>query len=186
MVKGLEKTPLIVRMNEAKALSDEVRVLILDLLSKKPMSVHEIAGELKKMGTYKNINTIRYHIQVLKDAGLIDLVATKEVKGGVLKYYVAKRRVYPFEVPKDIEEKLKPLAMNLYNDLKKILLKLMKDQKDIIIESARKLKPCPYCITKHFAEYIILEAFRYSLGKVMEDPIIRDELDKFKVSEEIS
>lgn len=185
MVKVLEKTPLIVRMNEAKALSDEVRVLILDLLSKKPMSVYEIAEELKRMGTYRNINTIRYHIQVLKDAGLIDLVATKEVKGGVLKYYAAKRRVYPFEVPKDIEEKLKPLAMYIYNDLKNIFLKLIKDKKDIIIDCARKLKPCPYCITKHFAEYIILEAFRYSLGKIIDDPIIKEELDKFKLPEEI-
>jgi len=29
---------------------------------------------------------------VLKEAGLIDLAATKEVKGGALKYYAAKRR----------------------------------------------------------------------------------------------
>ena len=175
----MEKIPLIVRMNEAKALSDEIRVFILDLLSKKPMSVHEIAEELKKRGMYKNINTIRYHIQVLKEAGLIELVATREVKGGVLKYYAAKRKVYPFEVPKDIEEALKPVAEQAYGDLKKIVLNLVRNHRGIIIETAKKLKPCPYCITKHFAEYVILEALRYALGKVMEDPDVRKELEEF-------
>ncbi len=67
---------------------------MLDLLSKKPMSVHEIVQELKKRGLFKNINTIRYHLQVLKDAGLVELVRTEEVKGGVLKYYASKRKVY--------------------------------------------------------------------------------------------
>ena len=180
----MEKIPLIVRLKEAKALSDEVRVFILDLLSKKPMSVHEIAEELKKKGMYKNINTIRYHIQVLKDAGLIDLVATKEVKGGVLKYYAAKKKVYPFEVPKDIEGALEPIAKQSYEDLKRIVLNLIRNHGDIIVETAKKLKPCPYCITKHFAEYIILEALRYALGKVVEDPEVRREIDKFKVEEE--
>ena len=180
----MEKVPLIVRMNEAKALADEVRVLILDLLTKKPMSVHEIAEELRKRGIYKNINTIRYHIQMLKDAGLIELIATKEVKGGVLKYYAAKGKVYPYEVPKDIEEKLKPIADQVYADLKSLVLNLIRNHKELIIESARKLKPCPYCITKHFAEYIILEALRYSMGKVMSDPEVRRELNKIRVEEE--
>ena len=180
----MKRVPLMVRLYEAKALSDEVRMFILDLLSRKPMSVHEIAEELKKKGLYKNINTIRYHIQVLKEAGLVDLVATKEVNGGVLKYYDAKKKVYPVEVPGDIEDKLLPIATYSYGSLKKMVLDLMKNHGDIILETARKLKPCPYCITKHFAEYIVLEALRYALGRVMEDPEVRKELDRFKVREE--
>ena len=180
----MEKIPLIVRLNEAKALSDEVRVLILDLLTKKPMSVHEIAEELKKKGMYRNINTVRYHIQILKEAGLIDLVATREVKGGVLKYYAARKKVYPFEVPGDIEEALEPIASKSYMSLKRVVLDLIKNHRNTIIEIAKRLKPCPYCITKHFAEYIILEALRYTLGKVINDPEIKQELEKFKVKEE--
>jgi len=53
----MERIPLIVRLNGAKALSDEVRVFILDILSKNPMSVHDIVEELRKKGMYKNINT---------------------------------------------------------------------------------------------------------------------------------
>jgi len=179
----LEKIPLIVRLSEARALSDEVRVFILDLLSKKPMSVHEIAEELEKKGMYKNINTIRYHIQVLKEAGLIELVTTKEVKGGVLKYYAAKRKVYPVEVPEDIEEKLQPVVRQAYSDLKRVVLNLMNKHRDTIVEVAKKLKPCPYCITKHSAEYVVLDALRCALGRVISDPEVKSELEKFEVEE---
>ncbi|RLG79906.1 MAG: hypothetical protein DRO13_05025 [Thermoprotei archaeon] len=179
----MEKIPLIVRLSEARALSDEVRVFILDLLSKKPMSVHEIAEELEKKGMYKNINTIRYHIQVLKEAGLIELVTTKEVKGGVLKYYAAKRKVYPVEVPEDIEEKLQPVVRQAYSDLKRVVLNLMNKHRDTIVEVAKKLKPCPYCITKHSAEYVVLDALRCALGRVISDPEVKSELEKFEVEE---
>ncbi len=180
----MEKIPIIVRINEAKALSDEVRAFILDLLTEKPMSVHEIAEELKKKGMYKNINTIRYHIQVLKEAGLIDLVATKEIKGGVLKYYAARKKVYLFEVPEDIAKILAPITEKYYDKLKKLILDILRDNREIVIEAARKLKPCPYCITKHFAEYVVLESLRITLGKVIHDPEVKSELEKFKVKEE--
>ncbi len=172
------------RVNEAKALADEVRVLILDMLSKKPMSVHEIAEELRKLGIHKSINTIRYHLNILRESGLIELVATREVKGGVLKYYAAKRKVYPFEVPKEVEEALKTVSRFMYEDLKKLVLNVLREHSDTIMENAKKLKPCPYCITKHFAEYIVLEALRLAAGKVMEDPEVKKELEKFKVEEE--
>ncbi len=180
----MEKIPIVVRMNEVKALSDEMRVLILELLTRKPMSVHEIAEELKRRGIYKNINTIRYHIQVLKDAGLIELVATEEVRGGVLKYYAARKKVYPVEVPPDIEVKLKPVIDNIYGELKDLVFRLLRENRGIILETAKSLKPCPYCITKHFVEYVILEAFRYALGRAINDPDIRLELDKFESEEE--
>jgi len=40
-----ERIPVSLRMEEVKALADEVRVLILDLLSEKPHSIQEIAEE---------------------------------------------------------------------------------------------------------------------------------------------
>ena len=172
------------RIEEAKALADEIRVSILDMLSRKPMGVHEIAEELRKMGIHKNLNTIRYHLQVLKEAGLIELVALKEVKGGVLKYYAAKRKVYPFEVPGEVEEALKPVADHMYEGLKELVLSVLRDKGDVILENARKLKPCPYCITRHFVEYIVLEAIRQAAGKVLDDEEVRVVLAKFKVEEE--
>ncbi len=179
-----EKMPLMVRVDEAKALSDEVRALILDLLTKQPMSVHEIVEELKKRGLYKSINTVRYHLQVLKDAGLIELVATKEVKGGVLKYYSARRKVYLFEVPDDVAEVLKPLVSKYYLRVRDLMLEMLEKDRDVILNAAKKLKPCPYCITRHFAEYIVLESLRQILGKAIHDEAIVRKLSEFRVSGE--
>ncbi|MCD6368794.1 MAG: winged helix-turn-helix transcriptional regulator [Thermoproteales archaeon] len=178
------KIPVPVRMEEAKALADEVRLFILDLLSKNPRSVQEIVEELKKRGMYKNINTVRYHIRLLKEAGLIELVKTEEVKGGVLKYYASKRKVYAFEVPKDVEIMLEPLVNDMYMYLKPMILELLDKHRQLILESARKLKPCPYCITEHFAEYILVEAMRKASGKVFHDPEVEEKLSTFKVKGE--
>lgn len=186
MVKLVDRLPVPIRINEAKALSDEIRLFILDLLTKEPKSVHEISEELKKRGMYKNINTVRYHLQILKDAGLIELVRTEEIKGGVLKYYASKRKVYTFEVPKGIEKDLQPLVETITEPLKKIILEVIEKHRDLILTTSKKLKPCPYCVTKHFAEYVILEAIRIATGKAIEDKAVREELAKFKFKEEES
>ena len=180
----MTRTPIMMRVDEAKALSDELRVFILDLLSKKPMSVHEIAEELKKKGLYKNINTIRYHLQVLKEAGLITLVATREVKGGVLKYYAARKTIYSYEVTEDIERLLEPIISSLYERLRDIVLNVLQSHDDLILEISKKLKPCPYCITRDFAEYVILEALRIAAGRVIYDDRVKAELGRFKVEGE--
>ncbi|RLG72905.1 MAG: hypothetical protein DRO23_09765 [Thermoprotei archaeon] len=181
-----EKIPVPLRLDEAKALSDEIRVFILDLLSKKPMSVHEIVQELKKRGLFKNINTIRYHLQVLKDAGLVELVRTEEVKGGVLKYYASKRKVYAFEVPEEVAKDIDPVINSIKEPLKSIILDVVRKHREAILDAAKKLKPCPYCVTKHFAEYIVLEAVKIAIGKILSDPDVADELSKFIVKEELS
>lgn len=181
-----DKIPIPIRLEEAKALSDEIRLFILDLLSKKPMSVHEIAEELKSRGMFKNINTIRYHLQVLKDAGLIELVRTEEVKGGILKYYASKRKVYTYEVPKDLAENIEPLVKLLTPYLKKAFLECLEKYKDLILNVAKNLKPCPYCVTKHFAEYVVLEAIKLAIGRTIHDPEVVNELSKFTVEEELA
>lgn len=173
----MSQIPLPVRLNEAKALSDEVRVFILDLLTKRPMSVQEIYEELKKRGMLKSINAIRYHLSVLKDSGLIELVRTEEVKGGVLKYYASKRKVYAFEVPKDLEEKISVIVNELTKGLKLLVISIISKYRDVLVREAIKLKPCPYCITRHFVEYLLVESYRLALAKVIGDKDVRNLLN---------
>ena len=171
-----EKIPVSIGIEEAKALADEVRMFILNLLSEKPCSVQEIAGALKRKGFYKNNNTLRYHLRLLKSAGLIELVKTEEVKGGVLKYYASKRKVYPYEVPKEVEKRLEPLIEDLHRRLKPVISDVIDEHRDLILETAKMLKPCPYCITEHFAEYVIVDAVRRALGRVLHDPEVSAKL----------
>ncbi len=173
--------PHVFRIDEVKALSDEVRITILDMLSKRPMSVQEIADELKKRGFNKSINAVRYHIKVLKDSGLINLVKVVEVRGGVLKYYATSKDVYLYEEPKNIDELIRPFIDEIKKDVKKTIIKLFRKKGSLLLEEAKKLKPCPYCYTEHFVEHILLESFKGAVGEVLKDEEVKSiisEMDK--------
>ncbi len=45
----------------------------------------------------------------------------------------------------------------------------MKNHKDAIKDTAKSLKPCPYCSEKHFMEYVILEVMNRGTAKAMQD-----------------
>ena len=172
--------PHVFRIDEVKALSDEIRITTVDMLSKKPMSVQEIVDELKRRGINKSINAVRYHIKVLKESGLIDLVKVVEVKGGVLKYYSTSKDVYLYEEPKNIDELIKPFIEYLEPSVKRAIMRLLTKYEDEVMETAKKLKPCPYCYTQHFVEHILLETFKGAVGKALKDPEVKEVLSKFR------
>lgn len=165
--------PHVFRIDEVKALSDEIRITILDMLSKKPMSVEEITEELRKRGFNKSINAVRYHIKLLKESGLIDLVKVVEVRGGFLKYYATSKDVYLYEEPKNIEELIKPFIDDIRDDVKHIIVRLLEERHKEIVETAKKLKPCPYCYTEHFIEHILIESFKGAVGDALKNDSIK-------------
>jgi len=165
--------PHVFRIDEVKALSDEVRITILDMLSNKPMSVEEITRELEKRGFKKSINAVRYHIKLLKDSGLINLVKVVEVRGGTLKYYATSKDVYLYEEPKNIDELLNPFIEYIKDDVRDLIIRLFREWNRDLIETAKKLKPCPYCYTEHFIEHILLESFKGAVGNVLKEEDVK-------------
>jgi DNA-binding transcriptional ArsR family regulator len=158
-----EKTPVIKELlmtstEKAKALEDPLRVAIIDMLSHKPMSVEEIANELKKKKFNKALTSIRHHIEVLKEARMIELVKMKEAKGGgVLKYYASNAKILNFDAPKDFETKFKPAIEEMSNRVIRLIASLAKKYNRELKDMAEALKPCPYCNTQHFVEFLLLE-----------------------------
>ena len=59
---------------QAKALDDPARIKILQILYHKQLSTEQIVEELHKQGYKKATTTIRHHLDVLKDAGLVEIV----------------------------------------------------------------------------------------------------------------
>ena len=57
-----------------KALDDPIRGKIVQLLHKKQLNVEQITRRLKKFGYKKAVTTIRHHVEILKDSGLIEIV----------------------------------------------------------------------------------------------------------------
>ncbi len=159
--------PHVFRLDEVKALSDHVRIVILDMLRERPMSVQDIVEELRKRGINKSVNAVRYHLKVLRDGGLIRLVKVEEVRGGVLKYYAPSKDVYFYDEPKEIDKIVEPFVEFLYPYVEEALDKLVRNMRSELIDAAKSLKPCPHCYTQHFIEHVILESFKGAVGKAM-------------------
>ena len=89
--------------DKIKALSDETRRKILELLAGDEKYPREVARELdlEKQKTY-------YHFQKLKDAGLIEKTGEKNVSGGSANFYTASSPAYSFDTGLEGEKIFRP------------------------------------------------------------------------------
>ncbi len=151
-----------VRLEEVKALSDEFRIMILELLEERPMSVMEIVEALRSRGIVKTPNAIRYHLSVLKDSGLVELIR----EGRVLKYR-ARDKYYAYTGSPEVDEALDRLAGEIEEEIAEAIRKLLREHGREVREIAVKLKPCEFCITQHFIEQVVFEVVKRAAGRVL-------------------
>lgn len=85
--KRKAKAPDLIDVRLMKALSHNERVQCLSVLSEKESSPSELA-ELVDV----SLNRVSYHVQVLKDFELIELVRTEPRRGAIEHFYRAKHR----------------------------------------------------------------------------------------------
>ncbi|MFX0135322.1 MAG: ArsR/SmtB family transcription factor [Candidatus Hodarchaeota archaeon] len=119
--------------DKVKIVFNKWRGRILDLLSKKPYTIKELAEILKI-----NPGTVFHHMKILEEAGLIEIIRTEMVGNIVMKFYQSVAREFRFDLleTKDtkihsiIESKLKKIvdALSTYgitipDDKKKQVLK---------------------------------------------------------------
>jgi DNA-binding transcriptional ArsR family regulator len=75
-----------------KALGDPLRGAILDLVLERAMTVTELAGRLRRPK-----GSVAYHVKVLLDAGLLQVVRTQKVRAIEERYYGRTGRSIVFE-----------------------------------------------------------------------------------------
>jgi len=102
-----------------KALDDPIRGKIVQLLNKKQLNVVQITRRLKKLGYKKAVTTIRHHVEILKNSGLIEIVKIEEARGAITKYYGSSTKLLDFTLPSDFDK-------NYSNLISKTSLKLNK------------------------------------------------------------
>ncbi|HXV70167.1 MAG TPA: winged helix-turn-helix domain-containing protein [Acidimicrobiia bacterium] len=85
----LEDTLQFTEPEQYKALFEETRLQIIDLLTQRAATISELAETLGKPK-----GTVGHHIGVLEDAGLIRVVRTKKVRAIEAKYYGRTARTY--------------------------------------------------------------------------------------------
>jgi DNA-binding transcriptional ArsR family regulator len=152
-------------VEQAKALDDDARVKILQILYHKQLSTEQIVGELHKVGCKKATTTIRHHLDVLKEAGLVEIVKMEEVRGAVLKYYGTSVRVLGHKLPPNFENEFSKTIIDASVKLEKVI-------KNIAQGAGSKMKKKSSAKNNsepNYEEYILVEIVNRAMAKVFEE-----------------
>ena len=159
---------------KAKALENDVRAKILDMLTTEEMTIEEIHGELGRRGEDKAETTVRHHVNVLKDAGMVEIARLEEAGGGTRKYYKSNTRVFSYDLPADSDETLTAAQETTTEELTSLIETIYEEHGDEIEAVAREMKPCEYCATQHYEEFIVRELLNRALIDQSESGTLED------------
>lgn len=115
-----------ISVEQARALEDPVRTKIIEMLYHKQLTTEQIAKELQKIGYNKALTTIRHHLDILKEAGLIEIVKIEEVRGAVAKFYGTSIKLIANHSPKDFDSKYSSMIKTTSAKIEKILENIAK------------------------------------------------------------
>jgi DNA-binding transcriptional ArsR family regulator len=154
---------------KAKAVENDFRAKILDMLADEEMPIEEIHEELGRRGEEKAETTVRHHVNILRDAGMVEISRLEEAGGGTQKYYRSNTRVFSYELPAETETILGDAADTTSEGLTSLVEDLLANHGGEIQAVAEEMKPCEYCSTQHYEEYILRELLNRSLTELSED-----------------
>ena len=140
-----------------KALDDQIRGKIVQLLNKKQLNVEQITRRLKKFGYKKAVTTIRHHIEILKDSGLIEIAKIEESRGAITKYYSSSTKLLDFTLPLDFDENYSKLISKTSLKLGKVIGPILKN-----FSKTRKIQQINY------NNYIVMEIVNRAITNLLE------------------
>ncbi len=140
-----------------RALDDPIRGKIVELLNKKQLNVDQITRRLKKFGYKKAVTTIRHHIEILKNSGLIEITKIEETRGAITKYYGSSTKLLDFPLPSDFDENYSQIISKTSLKLTKVIGPILKN-----FSKTRKIQQINY------NNYIVMEIMNRSLTNLLE------------------
>jgi DNA-binding transcriptional ArsR family regulator len=150
---------------QARALDDPARIKILQILYHKQLPTEKIVEELHKEGYKKATTTVRHHLDVLRESGLIEIVKMEEIRGAVLKYYGTSVKVLGHKLPPNFENEFsKTIA---YASIK--LEKIIKNISQNASSKMKKKNSAKNTLESNYEEYILVEIVNRAIAKVFEN-----------------
>ena len=140
-----------------RALDDPIRGKIVELLNRKQLNVDQITRRLKKFGYKKAVTTIRHHIEILKNSGLIEITKIEESRGAITKYYGSSTKLLDFTLPLDFDENYSKVISKTSLKLNKIIGPILKN-----FSKTRKIQQINY------NNYIVMEIMNRSITNLLE------------------
>jgi len=153
---------LTLNSNQARAIEDPSRAAIIKILYKKALSAEQITNKLRKTGYKKALTTIRHHLEILKETGLIEIVRMEETRGAVTKFYSTSTKLLGFDVPDDFETKYSSVIKNTSTKMEKLL-------KGISSKTMVKTKNQKSNNTEEYSQYLMIEIVNRAMTNVLEN-----------------
>ncbi|MDQ3848720.1 MAG: winged helix-turn-helix domain-containing protein [Thermoproteota archaeon] len=144
----------------AQALNDPLRIKIIEILNHKQMTAEEISKVLRRSGHKKATTTVRHHLDILKNRGLIEVTKIVEVRGAVKKYYMPTVRAFSYNPP-SLEKHTKLVEETSFR-LIKVLKNILEDADFLTAVSGKEA--CNLCKGDHYKEYAALELLNEALA----------------------
>src|SRR5215831_18843548 len=150
---------------QTKALDDPARIKILQILYHKQLSTDQIVKELQKMNYKKATTTIRHHLDILKGAGLVEIVRMDEIRGAVMKYYGTSVRVMGHKLPENFETQFSKAIADTSIRLEKVIKNISPHSRPRIKKKSSKNEN----FEANYEEHILMEIINRAMTKVFEN-----------------
>ena len=142
------------------AVDEPARAMILDMLADEAMTVAAIHEALAERGFERTENTVRHHINELRDAGLVEVARLEERRGGTSKYYRATTIVLSYTLPEDAEATVDPMVEAIAPRIGDLVADLRAEFGDDLADLAAEMAPCEHCRTQKYETYLLLTVLR--------------------------
>ena len=146
-----------INYEQFKALEDPIRGKIVQMLYKKNLNVEQIHRRLKKIGFKKAVTTIRHHVEILKNSGLIEIVKIEELQGATTKYYGSSIKLLDFTLPLDFDKNYSKIISKTSLKLGNVISLISKN-----FSKTRKISQINY------NNYITIEIINRAIANILE------------------
>ena len=163
-------TDIVVRDTDVSDAVDEpLRAMILDMLADEAMTAGTVHEELDHRGIERTENTVRHHINALRDAGLVEVVRYEEGRGGTKKYYGANTIVLSYSVPPGAEETVDEMVAAIQPEVAAIVEDLAETYGEELDAVTGEMAPCEHCRTQKYEIYLLLTVLRRAFVGAYQD-----------------
>jgi DNA-binding transcriptional ArsR family regulator len=146
--------------NVSSAVDEPVRAIILDMVADEAMTVGAITDALEDRDVELRENTVRHHVNELREAGLVAVEKMEERRGGTLKFYRATTIVLSYAVPDTAEDRLEEMVDWMAPRLEPLLEEFEERHGDDLAIIADEMAPCPHCREQKYETYLLLTVLR--------------------------
>jgi len=145
-------------IGHARAIDDPARAKIIEILYHQALSADQICTSLKKSGFKKALTTVRHHLDILKESGLIEISRIEESRGAITKFYSTSTKLLDFQTPEDFDSTYSKVIDNTSEKIEKIL--------KAITPKTSKTKGKK---SEGYSQYLVMEIMNRAMTNVLEN-----------------